>query len=271
MSLYAPSDFGYLQQAEAYFLSHSKVGVMLSSKDIETLRKWREGGIPIEVVCHGIRRSFHEFEDPPRNLFRCRKFVEFELQAWKDRLVGQGREQTVLPLAFQLPGKDLPDPTDPARRKRLEGMRKQSSGGVSPSYLSTKEIPKGEHMLAVWYRSMWTLMERGKAAKTQHARDAYRWAYRRMNELRKEALIAREDREIMRRLALAVGQVEAEMYNEAYRNLSEDERALIEARMPANMERALGSMSDEARKTRRLIWLRRILEEVQDIKPFFSP
>ncbi|MEO1268788.1 MAG: hypothetical protein AAFX99_11865, partial [Myxococcota bacterium] len=72
MSLYASGDFGYLQQVEAYFLSHTRVGVMLSSLDIELLRQWRSEGIPVEAVCAGIKQTFLNFDEPPRSIHQCR-------------------------------------------------------------------------------------------------------------------------------------------------------------------------------------------------------
>lgn len=268
MSLYAPGDFGYLQQAEAYFLSHSKIGVMLSSKDVELLRRWRDGGVPIEVVCYGIRRAFYEFKEPPRALFRCRKLVDAELKAWKERLVGEGRGET-LPLPWALPGRELPDPTDPRRRLHRERLRGQAPPEAPEP--PAREIPKGEEELSSWYHSMWRLMELGQRAQGPHARAAYRWAYRQMNELRQEARVARDDREIVQRLGLAIGHVEAQMYQSAYEQLSPEEQKRLDGQLPANMEEALGRMSPQARQSQLRIWRRRLLEEALEIAPFFVP
>ncbi len=280
MSLYAPDDFGYLQQAEAYFLSHSKIGVMLSSKDTELLRTWREAGVPIEVVCYGIRRSFHQFKDPPRALFRCRGFVEEELKAWKERLVGEGQGQVSLPLPPSLPGKELPDPTDPTRRRRREALREgrnvDAAQATEPSAVEVlhdplRQVPEHETYLTSWYRSMWCLMDLGRKASTAAAKDAYRWGYRKMNELRQEARVAREDREIVRRLALAIGHIEAEMYQRAYEGLSQEEQARLDQGLPTNMGEALGQMSLDAKDRQQRIWRRRLLEEALQIEPFFVP
>ncbi len=275
MSLYAPDDFGYLQQAEAYFLSHSKIGVMLSSKDTELLRHWRDAGVPIEVVCNGIRRGFHEFKEAPRAVFRCRHFVEDELHAWKERMAGEA--QGALPLRFELPGRELPDPTDPQRRKRRDVLRGEApaqppaSAAPSAAELAQKTIPPDERTLACWYRCMWRLVELGQQIARPAAREAYRLAYRRMNELRQEALLVKGDPDLPRSLGLAVGQVEAEMYDQVYANLDPSTRADVDARLPSNMEQALGKMSAEARERQQRIWRRRLLEEVLGLQPFFVP
>lgn len=268
--MYASDDFGYLQQAEAYFLSHSKIGVMLSSKDTEILRRWRDGGVPIEVVCYGVRRAFYEFKEPPRTVFQCRKLVEAELKAWKERLVSEERAgQGALPLSWSPPGRELPDPTDPQRRGRLARLRGEAP--PIPAAPTSPEIPEGELWLGTWYRSMWRLMALGREAEGAAAREAYRWAYRRMNELRQEALVARGDFEILQRLGLAVGQVEAQMYERGYEALDLASQEALDAKLPANMGEALGKMSPMAKARQLGIWRRRLLEDAQGIAPFFVP
>ncbi len=283
MSLYAANDFGYLQQAEAYFLSHSKLGVMLSSKDTEVLRYWRDAGVPIEVVCYGIRRGFHEFDEPPRSLFQCRHLVDAELQAWKDRISGGHADASKKGAAvkqegrsFALPGRDLPDPTALSRRHtrvRLSSRRSlKASVERAQNDDETRQIPPGEEDLASWHLSMWRLKDVGRDSSHPQVREAYRWAWRRMQELR-QTLVQSSVRgaALGGKAALSVGQIEAEMYDRVYDTIEPTMRDEIDKQLPTDMEEALGSMSKEASQRQFRIWRRRLLEETFSLKPFFVP
>jgi hypothetical protein len=92
-----------------------------------------------------------------------------------------------------------------------------------------------------------------------------------MNELRQEALLVKHDPDLPRSLGLAVGQIEAEMYDHVYTHLDPATRADVDARLPSNMEQALSKMSADARQRQQRIWRRRLLEEVLGLQPFFVP
>ena len=270
MSLYARNNFGYLQQAEAFFLSHSHVGLMIGSKDSEMLRHWRDLGIPIEVVCSGIHEAFEHFRDPPRRVAQCRKMVEKEFEAWRERNAGShnlddGAEEDN-PL-----GRDLPDPTDPNRRRERALRRQRFIEARQPAQRDERLIPEDEVFLTVWYRSMWRLMDLGRDSETDRGREAYRWAYKQMQALRQEALDHRHDHEALSRVGLVIGEIESGMFDHLYESLSETERTRLDANLPENLRTSLGTMSARARQMQTQLWRRRLLEESLAFKPFFTP
>lgn len=268
MSLYARKNFGYLQQAEAFFLSMSRRGLMLGSKDTELLRHWREVGIPIEVVCGGIRNAFEAYKDPPRGISQCRRMVEKELHAWRQRHAGT-HDTDATDHALRLPGKDLPDPTDPERRRKREALRQRFEAARQPSL--APQIPDDERFLAVWYQSMWRLMDLGQQSETELGRDMYRWAYKQMQELRQEALEMRLDPRVRAEVPLVIGEIEAAMFDKLYESLSEPARERLDASLPDDIAKALERMSADARSHQRKLWRRRAIEAQMAFHPFFTP
>lgn len=268
MSLYASNSFGYLQQAESFFLSHSGQGLMLGSKDTELLRHWRDRGVPIEVVCAGIHRTFEQFEEPPRQVTRCRKMVEFEMHAWQQRSAG-GHDQAPEGMGPSLPGRELPDPTDPRRRQRRQEFRKRFE--ASREHALTRRIPDDERFLAVWYRSMWRLTDLGQESETELGRDVYRWAYKQMQALRVEALEVKDDPVALSRVALAIGEIEAAMYEQMIARLSPRQRERLDRSIPEALREALAGMSLEARERQMRLWQRKSLEEEMAFRAFFTP
>ena len=260
MSLYAPISFGYLQQAEAYFLGLSRVGVMLSGPDVELLRRWRQEGVPIEVVCSGIRRGFDELEVPPRSLRGCKRFVAAELKAWTERHAG-GRSAVEAGFGVDphIARRTLHDPT--RVREKVVAESGAPSKAYDPPYLTT------------WRRSVDRLIEVGRAAKDDRVVQACRWAYRRMVVLREEAIAeaGADDGELVEALALAIGQVEADLFQQVYEALTEVERARVDAALPQKMAAALRAMSPQARLGQIAIWRRRVLEDELMLRPFFVP
>lgn len=306
MSLYAASDFGYIQQAEAYFLSLSRVGVFVSSRDTELLKVWRAKGISIEVVCAGIRQTFLDFLDPPRSIYQCRHHVDFEIRARRAAQTTSRRDR--VDSAAPLPGRDLPDPTDPkvqaARRARLglrgpqgrvhaaleakspQGADDQARARVHAQAHSAKtrgrgaqhrafrpggDIPLDERFLTTWYRSMNRLTELGRGAKHELVRELYRWAWRQMIELRIRALQETDRNAVALDLPLAIGAIESEVFQRAYDGLDDDQRAALDTCVTPPMHRALRRMTPEARDHQLSAWRRRILTDVLELEPFFTP
>lgn len=274
MSLYGRNNFGYLQQAEAFFLSHSQVGLMLGSKDTEMLRQWRNAGVPIEVVCAGIQRAFEQFQEPPRRISNCRRMIDKELQAWRTRQAGaHGDDANMGAWSSATPERELPDPTDPTRRRHREALRQRGaqSGAASAAATAGPQVPADEGYLELWYRCMWRLTALGRDSETAVGRDAYRWAYKQMQALRAEALEVKDDERALSRLGLAIGEIEASMYERYYEALSAPERERVDARLPSGVNEMLSRMSPSARARQQRTWRRRLLEEAKGFHPFFTP
>ncbi len=87
MSFIPREQFNYIREVEAYFLHLAGRGVMLSSRDVELVRAWRDQGAPVEVVCRGILDAF-DAKDNVRSVAQCRKAVEAEVEAWRGREAG---------------------------------------------------------------------------------------------------------------------------------------------------------------------------------------
>ena len=274
MSLYAAGDFGYLQQIEAYFLSYTRVGVMLSSLDTELIRQWKLGGIPVEAVCSGIKQTFKNFDEPPRSIHQCRHHINSEIEAW---LSHRSDAPSTSTQGSQLPGRDLPDPTRlrSGRPSRIRNAKHHPKidpvPPTNPDDPDALHIPDDETLLRCWYRSMHSLVTLGRSDAPDLTLDAYRWAYRQMVELRQRALEIAELTRLVALLPLAIGEIEAGMYELAFNSLDREAQEYLEHHFSPEMRNALKFMSPDARERQLNVWRRRVMEDALDLKPFFTP
>lgn len=244
MSLYAPDSFGYLPQAEAYFLGLTQVGVMLSARDLELLRGWRDAGVPIETVCRGMRAAFDAFDSAPRSIHHCRKFVTVEIEAWRARSAGTRAEETS-------------SGSGPRLRKLRDPTRVQEAAPEPEKEREPVVMP------AVWHRSLAQLVAAGKAATDDRVKAAYRAAWKAMQALG-------EDEENLGAVALAIGEVEAEFFDEVMKALTDAERHELDSGLAPRMVSALRSMSADARAAQLRVWRRPGLADLGAL-PFFAP
>jgi hypothetical protein len=87
---------GYASVVAEFFLGLRGSGLMLSPLDTELVAEWERRGIPIAVVCRGLRRGLEERmlerppgAPPPRTLRACRHAVEEEWRAYRHGRVGE--------------------------------------------------------------------------------------------------------------------------------------------------------------------------------------
>jgi len=80
-----------------FFLQLRGSGLLLSPLDQELLAEWERRGLPVAVVCRGLRQGFEALAGergpgapPPRSLRMLRGFVEEEWRAYRDGRVGDG-------------------------------------------------------------------------------------------------------------------------------------------------------------------------------------
>ncbi|MEZ4458675.1 MAG: hypothetical protein R3E66_02895 [bacterium] len=75
--LYVTSDeYGYFETIQAFFLEMTGKGLVLSSRDVEALIKWRDEGATAATICKGIERAIEARAEKPRDIWACRKWIE---------------------------------------------------------------------------------------------------------------------------------------------------------------------------------------------------
>lgn len=77
-----------------YFLGLRGAGLLLSPLDQEVVEEWERRGLPIPVVCRGLRRGVERLAEdrpprPPRSLRALRFAVEDEWRAYRAGRVGE--------------------------------------------------------------------------------------------------------------------------------------------------------------------------------------
>jgi len=111
-----------------YFLGLRGAGLLLSPLDQEQASEWERRGLPVPVVCRGIRRTFEEHAagaptnaPRPRSLRACRGAVEAEWRAYRSGRVGDA---------------PAPPPEADAARARLDAGRaflERAAHGAPPA------------------------------------------------------------------------------------------------------------------------------------------
>ena len=128
---------GYASVVAEFFLGLRGSGLMLSPLDTELVAEWERRGIPIAVVCRGLRRGLEERmlerppgTPPPRALRACRHAVEDEWRAYRHGLVGESPES---------PGEDqAAGARIEAARLRLAEAEETSAGGRRDAYRAAR-------------------------------------------------------------------------------------------------------------------------------------
>jgi hypothetical protein len=90
-----PDQLCYRAVVAEYFLALRGSGLMLSPLDAQLVAEWEERGIPVAVVCRGLRRGFEEHAEGrpasaarPRSLRALRGAVESEWRGYRSGRVG---------------------------------------------------------------------------------------------------------------------------------------------------------------------------------------
>ncbi|WP_242338533.1 MULTISPECIES: hypothetical protein [Anaeromyxobacter] len=92
MSDLPASALDYAAVVSEYFLGLRGAGLMLSPLDEELVCEWERRGIPVAVVCRGIRRGLEQQQEggarPPRSLRALRLAVDDEWRDYRSGRVG---------------------------------------------------------------------------------------------------------------------------------------------------------------------------------------
>src|SRR5512146_312969 len=92
MSDLPSSALDYRTVVTEYFLGLRGSGLMLSPLDQEAVAEWERRGVPVAVVCRGLRRGLEDLADrragSPRSVRALRFAVEDEWRAYQHGRVG---------------------------------------------------------------------------------------------------------------------------------------------------------------------------------------
>jgi hypothetical protein len=90
-----PESLSYETVVSEYFLGLRGAGLMLAPLEVELVRSWERRGLPVAVVCRGLRRGLEEARrdrasgsPPPRSMRAYRFAVEDEWRAYRAGRVG---------------------------------------------------------------------------------------------------------------------------------------------------------------------------------------
>lgn len=94
-----PPEASFEELVQDCFAAFRGAGLMLSALDMELVARWRESGVPYEVVARGIRKAAEKAvwdarpgEPALRSLRACKRAVEVEIEKHRARSVGQGEK-----------------------------------------------------------------------------------------------------------------------------------------------------------------------------------
>jgi hypothetical protein len=125
MSELPQSALGYRAVVIEYFLGLRGAGLLVSPLDEEQVADWERRGVPVAVVCRGLRAGLEalaaERRRPPRSLRALRLAVEDEWRAYRSGRVG-----------------DAPAPTGEAsvaegRLAAARALLEDAAGGAGPA------------------------------------------------------------------------------------------------------------------------------------------
>jgi|GEM_PF-445154 len=100
MSLINRNNLSYIYSVEQYFLSLTRRGVALSALDYQMIKSWEKKGVPLSIVCAGIKKGIDSFKNThkvysflPRSIkyFEC--LIEKEFTNYKSLKVGAHLKQ----------------------------------------------------------------------------------------------------------------------------------------------------------------------------------
>jgi hypothetical protein len=139
--LYVTSgEYGYFETIQAFFLELTGKGLVLSSRDIETLTKWAEQGASAATVCVGIERAIDALAEKPRDIWACR--------AWIQPLVAVARTRAV-ESAIETENKDV-DPQLEALQKIEEAGRAVERAAFKQAYRDAWSRVRAAEQQALW-------------------------------------------------------------------------------------------------------------------------
>jgi len=138
--LYVTSgEYGYFETIQAFFLELTGKGLVLSSRDIETLKKWADQGASAATVCVGIERAIDALAEKPRDIWACR--------AWIEPLVAVARTRAV---ESEIESENQVDPQLEALQKIEEAGRAAERAAFKQAYRDAWSRVRAAEQQALW-------------------------------------------------------------------------------------------------------------------------
>jgi hypothetical protein len=92
--------FNYFSEIEEAFIRRRGRSLLLSPIDWALIESWKERGVPLHIVLHGIENVFDTAEQKakskrsPKTLMYCRDEIESLYEEWRDRQVGKSDSES---------------------------------------------------------------------------------------------------------------------------------------------------------------------------------
>jgi hypothetical protein len=211
MSHFDSDNLSFFDTVQIFFTQLTGRGVMLGGRDIEYLDRLRGQGVDARMVCRAIAEAVEQMpdEDPPRNVFACRPWIDSHIERARAGNAGAHVEA----VDEQASGADAGD----------DGARGASCSTRQPLLEDALE----------------SIESAGRDARSEAIREVYREAWRQVRELMDdevsnpfEELAAVED-------ALVAAYFEA---------LDDDAREALEKKLEQENAPHLQRMTEDARR-----------------------
>ena len=222
----------YYETIQQCFTELTRRAIFLSGRDLQLLSEWREQGATATAICKGLREAVEAMpdDDPPRDVYACRHYIEPYVERAKERQVG-GHDDG---------GDSASRETDGAAE--LEGASDLVAGAL-------KRVERA-----------------GRQADDEGIKQVYREVWRHLRDLCEDGAEAGDTPDEYERLAA----IEEALVDGYYRALDRRQQARIESAIRADGETLLERMSPEARRDHLRARRRRILREQFDLISLFD-
>ncbi|MGM0557381.1 MAG: hypothetical protein ACQEVA_13440 [Myxococcota bacterium] len=218
MSHFDADNLSFFDTIQIFFTQLTGRGVMLGGRDIEYLDRLRAEGVDARMVCRAIAEAVEQMpdDDPPRNVFACRPWIDSHLERVRAGSAGAHTES---------PEQEASDDESSEAEDEAEGEAGGAGRAGSPQ-------PLLEDALA-------SIESAGKDARSEAIRQVYREAWRQVRELMDDA-VSNPFEELA-----AVEDALVAAYFEA---LADDERERLEKKLEQEHAPHLQRMTEEARR-----------------------
>jgi hypothetical protein len=170
MSDLPASTLGYHAVVTEYFLARRGTGLLVSPLDEELVAQWERQGIPVAVVCQGVRDGLAALAErgarPPRSLRALRLAVEDAWRAYRSGRVGEAPPPPAEDAAAEARlaaararlaegGHAAPAALRDGYRAAWRALEPAAHRGGSPLARAEEAIARADaHLLAAWVASL---------------------------------------------------------------------------------------------------------------------